>query len=369
MIAGDLFPDETFTNCDRSGSEQARIGRERCSAWLDLKEKEGFDEFLSSTYIPLTVGALLNVVDFVNDDATKKKASALIDRLYTVIAEHAFDGVTVGPQGRVYRNVLTPDASGTQALLAYTTSHTVSASNDWISFLGASAGYGPPSDLAEVMSKPISKTYSEASVEITLEKTADFLLTSLQVPASWQREQSRVDPPFRTKGLLPGRQGYQQHLWHATLGRDCHIFVNHPGATFDFSSSRPGFWYGNGFLPRVRQEGNVLAQIFNTPDDHPIPFTHAHWPSDAFDESEIRSHWAFGRKGPGCIALWCSEPLALRSEVLTDRELRAEGHSVAWMCFCGSGSLDPFKAECLAAAPNYDASTTALSSEPISLAF
>ncbi len=369
MVAGDLYPDETFTNSGRTGAEQAQIGRERCSAWLDQKEKEGFHEFLSSTYIPLTVGALLNIVDFADNQAMTDEACALIDRLYTVIAEHAFDGVTVGPQGRVYRNVLIPDASGTQAMLAYTTPQAVSASNDWISFLAASNTYAPPENLSDLMSTPVSKTYSEVSVEITLEKTPDYLLTSLKVPASWQENQTRVDPAFATKELIPGRQGYQQHLWHATLARDCHVFVNHPGATFDFSSSRPGFWYGNGFLPRLSQDGSVLAQIFNTPDDHPIPFTHAHWPGDTLDESEVTDHWVFGRKGNGCIALWCTAPLLVRTEVLTNHELRAEGRQVAWMCFCGSGVLASFKSECLAASPAFDASTCALTSKPISFAF
>ncbi|MBS11810.1 MAG: hypothetical protein CME19_09440 [Gemmatimonadetes bacterium] len=369
MIAGDLFSDETFTNCDRTSAEQAQIGRERISAWLDRKTEEGFHEFLSSTYIPLTVGALLNVVDYARDDAMSSKAAALIDRLYTLIAEHAFDGVTVGPQGRVYRNVLTPDASGTQAMLAYTTPHAVEAWNDWISFLGASDGYTPPSDLESTMSAPVSKTYSEASVEISIEKTADYQLTSLQIPASWQKPKSEVDPPYDAKSLIPGRQGYQQHIWHATLGRDCHVFVNHPGATFDLSGSRPGFWYGNGHLPRTIQKGPIVAQIFDTPEDHPIPFTHAHWPSDVFGKSEIRDHWAFGRKGSGCIALWCSQPLMLMTEVLTDRELRAEGRCVAWMCLCGSGELSAFVEKCVSNKPTFDKGSKTLRSGSIILEF
>lgn len=370
MIAGDLFPEETFTNCCRSGSEHAVIGRERIADWLDKKEAEGFHEFLSSTYIPLTVGALLNVVDFSRDAETSRRSASLIDRLYTVIAEHAFDGITVGPQGRVYRNILTPDASGTQAMLAYTTPQAVHATNGWISFLGASEGYNPPSDLADAMSAPASKTYSEANVEITLEKTADWLLTSLQLPASWQEKPSQVEPPFAAAGLIPGRQGYQQHLWHASLGRDCHVFVNHPGATFDFSSSRPGFWYGNGHLPRTYQNRSVLSQIFNTPDDHPVPFTHAHWPTDAFDESIVEAHWAFGRKGSGCVGLWCSEPLSLKSEVLTDRELRADGRCVAWMCFCNTESdLNTFSQSCKSANPSFDKESLELVSEAMYLSF
>ena len=113
----------------------------------------------------------------------------------------------------------------------------------------------------------------------------------------------------------------------------------------------------------------MLAQVYHTPDDHPIPFTHAHWPVDVFDESELDSQWAFGRKGDGCIALWCSSELSQRSEVLTDRELRAEGRQVAWMCFCGSGDLPAFKTQCLATNPSFEAEPGALSSSAISLTF
>ena len=117
----------------------------------------------------------------------------------------SFDGVTVGPQGRVYRNVLYPDASGTQAMLSYAAPEAMVAYNDWLSFVAASSAYRLPADIAKVMQAPVGKCYRQASVEIQVEKTADYLLTSLQIPAGPQK-------PPSTNGLVPRRRDYQQHL-------------------------------------------------------------------------------------------------------------------------------------------------------------
>ena len=360
MIAGDLFPDETFVNSGRTGKEQAAIGKERCEKWLDEVEANGFREFLSSTYMPLTCAAVLNLVDYA-DEVMSKLAAKVVDGIFEMLAMHAFDGVTVGPQGRVYRGVLNPEISGTQAMLVYASKDAVLANNDWLSFVGASQKYCLPEGIDALMLAAVSRKYRQASVEIQLEKTADYLLTSLQLPASFQKQGSKVDPPYAARGLLPGRQGYQQHLWHATLARDCHIFVNHPGASFDMSSSRPGFWYGNGVLPHTAQDGATVMQVYNIPDWHPIPFTHAHWPTEIFDEQAVDGQWAFGKKGTGCVALWCSTSLTVCSEVLTDRELRADGQQVAWVGLCGNGDLDAFAASCRARQPAFDAVSLTLS--------
>ncbi len=363
MIAGNLFPDHVFSNSGRTGKEQAKIGAERCVKWLEHVEHVGFGEFLSSTYMPLTCAALMNLVDFAPDKEMSHRAAKLVASIFDMLAMHAFDGVTVGPQGRVYRNVLIPDASGTQAMLSYASPTAVVAHNDWLSFVAASPHYRMPDGIAAIMQNPVSKTYRQASVEIQIEKTADFLLTSLQIPASFQKPPSKVNAPQSTHGLWPGRQGYQQHIWHATLGRDCHVFVNHPGASFDLSSSRPGFWYGNGFLPRTVQDGNMVMQIFDIPDQHPIHFTHAHWPGDVFDRQDVTNHWAFGQKGKGCVGLWCSAAMRLCSEVLTNRELRAEGQQVAWVAFCGgtdTGDLTAFKQSCMNRRPAFDAEVRVL---------
>jgi hypothetical protein len=106
----------------------------------------------------------------------------------------------------------------------------------------------------------------------------------------------------------------------------------------------------------IQREGRVL-QIFDIPDEHPVPFTHAHWPSDLFEREEVREHWAFGAHGSGAVGLWCSRPLARQDEMLTGRELRAWGRRVAWLCVCGRAEeFDRFVESCLALAPDFDES-------------
>lgn len=396
LIAGRLYPADVFSNSNRTGEAQAALGAARCREWFDRIESRGFEEFNSGTYLPITVGALLNVVDFCGDVEMSRRAAALIDRLYEDLASHAFDGIVISPQGRVYRNVLYPEESGTQAILSDATSkappeflNLLNSSQphdwtgDWIVYQASSPVYRPPAYLDALIQEPVSKRYRQAGVEIVLHKTKDWLLTSLSIPAPIASLTEDA-----AAHLMPGRAGYQQHLWQATLGRECHVFVNHPGCSYDHaqsepSPSRPGYWYGNGVLPRLRQREGVLEAIFDIPDGslsardrespeyawaagpwpnpfdlHPIPFTHVHWPSDAFDRWEVREHWLFGQKGGGCIGLWCSEPLTPHDDVLAGREFRAWAHRSAWLVVCEGlaerGSFRSFIESCLARQPEFD---------------
>jgi hypothetical protein len=185
---------------------------------------------------------------------------------------------------------------------------------------------------------------------INLDKTSDYMLSSVEIPSA---------PRF-----APGQQGYQQHIWNAVLAPDCQVFTTHPGSTSDRGDGTPGYWTGNGVLPRQTQNGNVLMQIFSIPDKHPVQFTHAYWPSKSFDEERVQEHWAFGRKGAGYIALWCSEKPVRHDGVLTDSELRADGGKMAWVCVCSgeseSGDFDAFISSCRRLHPQFDPETLTL---------
>ncbi|MBC8041684.1 MAG: hypothetical protein H7Y06_14165 [Opitutaceae bacterium] len=390
LLAGRLYPDQRFGNSGRTGEEQVRIALPRIRAWLEKIEARGFEEFNSGTYMPITIGAMLNVVDFGGDAALATRISAQIDRIYRDLARHSFGGGIISPQGRIYRDVLFPEEAGTQVLLAlasHATDVELTASRparertgDWAVFPASSTAYRPPADLADLIRKSVSTVYRHADVQIIVEKTPAWILTSVAVPAL-PREGEHPDNDLR-----PGGAGYQQHLWQATLARGCHVFVNHPGGTFDGTKSRPGYWHGNGLLPRVRQQGNLLQAIHVIADGskthpeiteavwewgntstvrpyeiHPISFTHAHWPSDIFEQEERTANWVFGRKGESLIGLWCSEPLIPHDDILTGRELRAESYSSAWLVICGDraqdGSLTAFIAACVAREPAFDRTT------------
>jgi hypothetical protein len=137
----------------------------------------------------------------------------------------------------------------------------------------------------------------------------------------------------------PGRGGYQQHIWQATLGIDAVAFTNHPGS--DEEGGRPDFWAGNGVMPRAAQHRNVLVCVHCVPPDNPLPYSHAYFPKKNFDEVVQRDNWIFGRKGDGYIALYSQH----KPKPMQD-ELRAEYSSNIWVCEMGSrtdsGSFSEF---------------------------
>lgn len=356
LLAGRLWPEEIFLASKRPGKEQEAIGLNRCQSWLSVVEEKGFREYNSSGYIPITVAAILNVADGTTHEETSARAKKQVDVIFKMLANHAFDGVVISPQGRVYREVLTPEQGGTQALLSYAVDEAVVSHHVWLGFLGSSPSYRPPSDLSTMMREPNGMNYRQHSSELNLLKARDYILTSLVVPGA---EVPDDDPSLdHDRELAAGLSGYQQHLWQATLGAGCHVFVQHPGEWIDHGKARPGYWYGNGTLPRTQQRENLLMQIYDTDVEHPVPFVHAHWPSDIFDENIQEKGWRVGRFEGGYVGLWCSHPTVKCDDAVPDREWRVWSRKSAWLCVCGSkqdqADLTQFLSECLQLNPEFD---------------
>jgi hypothetical protein len=136
----------------------------------------------------------------------------------------------------------------------------------------------------------------------------------------------------------PGRQGYQQHIWQATLGIDAVVFTNHPGS--EEEGGRPDFWAGNGVMPRAAQHRNVLVCLHRIPEDDPLPYPHAYFPRGSFEEVLERGSWVFGRFGNGYIALYSQHPLrwAPGENGKDSVELRQDSNSNVWICELGSAA-------------------------------
>ncbi len=134
----------------------------------------------------------------------------------------------------------------------------------------------------------------------------------------------------------PGRPGYQQHVWQATLGLDAVVFTNHPGNDSESSAhgDRPNFWAGNRFLPRAAQERNVLVCVHHVPADDHFPFSHAYFPRSAFDETLQSGPWTFGRLADGYIALYSHHPASWTKRDST--ELRVMSPQNVWICEMGN---------------------------------
>lgn len=385
LVAGELFKDDLFTASGRLGKEQHEIAQNRCCQWLDIVEKEGFEEYLSGGYMTVTAAALLNLIDFASEEISKR-ASGLLNHLLRQLALHTFKGVVIGPQGRVYRDVLRPYTQGVQSLIYFINPNTPVGYSMWVACF-ATTEYQFPEDLVVIMENDYRGSYTSGNVEINLFKTKAYTLTSVKsprdifknknasLPEGWRpdtqyyQDVKILNEKYHGTTLFqPGVYGYQQHMWYAALDNDCVVFCNHPGGTHEFSSMRPGYWYGNGIFPMITQQNNVLGVVYQLGAQHPVDFTHIYWPTHNFTESFVYDHWLFARKGNAYIAVWCSSLLHKHDEVLFDCEYRAYDDKVAYVCTCShhdeSGSFEDFQGQMMQKTPVFDEKKMALMITP-----
>lgn len=381
MNAGELYPDDYFTRAHMTGRELYEAGKKRVEQWLDDVEAHGFEEFLSTVYMCVTFAGLLNVIDY-SETRISERASKVLDRILEMLAMHTYKGSVIAPMGRVYRQVIYPFLQGAQALMNLLNPKVpYSYGEGWLAFY-ATSKYRIPQELKEKMEAEISTEYSTGNALIRLEKNAFYCMTSVQSPRldlnfrRWKNltlleEKEPVDRKSHeyTKSLNerfhgttcfePGVYGYQQHMWSAALDSSTQVFVNHPGGTCDSSSMRPGYWYGNGVMPAIRQKKGTLGAIYVIPDDHPIHFTHVFWPEVKFQRCEKDEHWLFGEKDGGYIGIWCSQPMQAYQDQVFDCEYRSYGNHIGYWCICGSkendSDFDAFMRRCRRLSVKYDA--------------
>jgi len=103
-LAGQLYPDEVFTNSGETGRQKVELNQKRILRWLDFRFRTGFSEWLSHVYYDEDLTALLSLYDFAQDDEIRRKAEMVIDLLLLDMALNSFKGVFGSTHGRAYEN-------------------------------------------------------------------------------------------------------------------------------------------------------------------------------------------------------------------------------------------------------------------------
>lgn len=103
-LAGQMYPDEIFTNSGETGKQKVELNRKRILRWLDLRFHTGFSEWLSHVYYEEDLTALLALHDFAQDEEIRRKAEMVIHLLLLDMALNSFKGVFGSTHGRAYEN-------------------------------------------------------------------------------------------------------------------------------------------------------------------------------------------------------------------------------------------------------------------------
>lgn len=422
-LAGQLYPDEIFSNNGQSGRAHMEKARKRLLYWFDTRFHLGFVEWHSNTYYEEDVAPLSLLIDCCKDTQIVRKAEMLLDLLLLDMAQHSFQGYFCASSGRCYEaqkqdparqdvSDIMEKAFGFGLVQAY---DYTKLSADFV----LNRKYRvPPAIRAIVHAEPpvlvrdsmgldlheVAKRFPDPqdfdgrgmylwameaftnaqSIELTMDiynawhmRKNDFLKNLSAVNKPWLRKLRllplivRVLNPvtqgiaiqrantytYRAKDYMlstaqqyhPGMFGDQQHIWQATLPGGVSVFTTHPGAAFFKDNARnfsPSYWVGNGINPHAAQHENVLLCLYDLNKRKGLLekerqwFTHAWFPADRFDEVELGTHMAIGRKGDGFIALIGSGELKRAGE----NELIQRGRKTGWAAVMGSADEERFAA-------------------------
>ena len=373
--AGELFPDLYFERAGMTGKELHEYGERRVDEWLDDVLANGYEEFLSSTYMCVTYAVLLNVIDYCRKDISDK-ARKVADTILTMLAESTFDGAVIAPMGRVYRGVIYPYRECVAALMSAIDGDAAYAYGEgWLTFM-ATSSYAFPSGLGEVIRKPLTVKYSTGNALVYIEKNDSYMLTAVESPRTdegfrrWKNtmDDESVDAEDNhfvkslnecfhgTSCFQPGVYGYQQHMWSAALSSSALVFVNHPGTTSEDAELRPGYWNGNGVMPAVKAENGMLSAIYVIPENHPVGFTHLYIPFFRFAEHRKIGSWIFLAENKGYLAIWASGEMQGYDDEIASSELRLHERKAAYFVRAGKKedmSFDEFIASSVALNPSF----------------
>ena len=99
-LAGQLFPDEVFPNNGQTGRWHMEHATQKILRWIDWRARTGMAEWDSVVYYNMDFSALLNLVDFAEDDLISRRATMMVDLLFFDIAVDSFYGQYGTSHGR-----------------------------------------------------------------------------------------------------------------------------------------------------------------------------------------------------------------------------------------------------------------------------
>ncbi|MEM9326174.1 MAG: hypothetical protein AAGA85_10980 [Bacteroidota bacterium] len=100
-LIGQKYRDVTFKN-DYTGQDHMDKARIRILDWLEMRWKYGFTEFYSEVYYKEDLGALINLIDFAEDEEVKTKSQIIMDLLFYDVATQSLKTTFASASGRAY---------------------------------------------------------------------------------------------------------------------------------------------------------------------------------------------------------------------------------------------------------------------------
>ncbi|MCL2494869.1 MAG: hypothetical protein FWE98_04340 [Oscillospiraceae bacterium] len=121
-LAGQAWPDETFTNDGAKGRAHMARGRARIGYWMEQRFAFGYSEYNSANYYRFNIGPASNFIQFAapEDAVMVQRMKMCMDLLFFDLACYAHKGSLLAPTGRAYTdNMVGVTGCGVRNAISY----------------------------------------------------------------------------------------------------------------------------------------------------------------------------------------------------------------------------------------------------------
>jgi hypothetical protein len=340
-LAGQRWPEWVFQNSGRSGLQQKMRARPRIESWILRRLQGSFSEWDSNAYLTLDAFAMLALAEFADSPRLREMATALLHKIFFIIACQSFRGAHGSTHGRCY-------VTGLKSARVENTSNLQRIAWGMGIFNGETRAAGL---LAMAQRYRVPDVIQHIGADLP-----PLLVTRARSSASFRpqfdmkggvwdvRTMTRRTPDYMLSAAIdynPGEMGIQEHLWQAAFGPEAVVFTTYPGNSQEHGHARPNFWAGSARLPRVAMFGKTVICLYRIEANVGLGFSHAYFPTAMFDEVDVSGEWAFARKGEGYAALCGDGELVLTNTGRhAGQELRSTGMGQVWLCHVGCAAED-----------------------------
>lgn len=153
-LAGQAFPDETFTNDGKTGRQHQEHAAPLIEQWVDHRARWGFSEWYSNVYYQEDLEATVTLAEFAADKAFSTRGAIATDLVLYDMASHTFDGAFGATHGRTYKKdkmtALDEDTWDVSKLVLDDTKLPYQSDLGAV-FMASSSTYRPPAVLTKIV--------------------------------------------------------------------------------------------------------------------------------------------------------------------------------------------------------------------------
>lgn len=321
LLAGELYPDRTFTNSGKTGEEMECRALSDLKQWFEMFFHHGLSDWTSAAFLSIISQGLGCLYSESRNEEIRGLARRGLDEVFRLLAICSKDGYLLTTAGRTYLKELIGGHSNCVTMMSYIGYGVGNLTHAGKGALPLCFGdYAPPEKYTRYLTIPEAGALVyqvsqgvEKNSRLYFYKTNGYVMSSVVT-------------------YRPSKLVHQEHPFHLAFSPKAQLWINHPEEYAVYCTGHTSYWTGNGSAPQVSQYKGFACVVYNIPENNPVEFTHLYMPTMEFYSCRMQGNWIMGLIDRCYCAIYAANGLeTVSSSCNTDREFISPGRKSLWI--------------------------------------